>query len=992
MNTPVSTKFAHALIGRSLPLRAVTTLLAALFLVSSALLAPAALAQTGTIPEPPEGAWTIPANAADASVAPLDAVMPVDPSIIIGELPNGMRYFIKENPYPAGRADLRLAVKTGSLMEDDDQLGLAHFVEHMAFNGTERFEKQALIKALESFGMRFGAHINAYTSFDETVYMLHLPTDETVIVDTAFEILEDWVAAVSFEDVEVDKERGVVIEEWRLGLGAGSRVRDQQFPILFGGSRYAERLPIGTLESLENFDNDAVRRFYRDWYRPNLMAVIAVGDFDKHEVEQRIIEGFGGLTNPDNERPRVVYDIPEHTDTKFGITTDPEMQVEQVQVFHKMPMRPQGTHGSYRQTIIENLYGSMLNRRLTELAQQPRAPYLGAAASQGIFVPTREVYMIGAAVAPGGLERGLEALFSESARIAQQGFTETEFQREKSSQLRAFERVYTEKATQASELFVEEFQRAFLENESVPGIDYEWALYQRFMPEITLNEVNRVGSSWVSGQNRVVLVTAPETSAQTLPSEDELLAVLGSAGSGPMDRYVDTVTMEPLLPVIPEGGVITETTEFPEVGVTEWRLGNGARVVVKPTDFREDQVLFRAISPGGTSLAEDEEHIAALTAVNMVSASGFGRFSPRQITNMMADKVVNVAPRIDQLWEGFQGVASPRDLETMFQLVYLKFNFPRSDPMTFELITDQMRASFANENLSPEEALSEETRKTLTQDHFRRRSLSLEIIDEMDINKSYDFYLDRFADAGDFTFVFVGNFDLETIEPLVRDYIGTLPTTGREETWRDEGVYYPTGIIEKTVRKGTEPKSLTNLFFTGVPPEDTDEDVDEERVSRLRAVGAMGSILEVRLRELLREDLSGTYGVGVRSSITRIPHREYSISISFGSDPHRADELVGFVLAEIERLKESGPTAQEIANIKAQLTRSFEVNSRENGFWLQRLISTYQEDDPDPAGILDYLGRLDAITEESVWEAANTYFDLANYVRITLLPEEGSQR
>jgi len=952
--------------------------------------APSAFAQTGQIPDPPEGAWSIPANALDAAAAPGSAVMPVDPSIIIGELDNGLRYFIRENPYPVGRADLRLAVKVGSLLEDDDQLGIAHFVEHMAFNGTERYEKQALIKALESFGMQFGAHINAYTSFDETVYMLTIPTDEEIIVDTAFEILEDWAGGLAFEGEEIDKERGVVIEEWRLRLGAGTRVNEIQFPILFGGSQYATRLPIGTEESLQTFTHEAARRFYEDWYRPDLMAIIAVGDFDKEEMEQRIIEGFSGLTNPDNERPRITYDIPEHDETMFGVATDPEMQVEQVQVFHKMPIRPQGTHGSYRQTIIENLYGSMLNRRLRELAQQPNAPFLGAGASQGIFVPTREVFMIGAAVQPGGLAAGLAALFAESARIAQQGFTQTEFDREKSSQLRSFERLYTEKATQASEGFVEEFQRAFLENESVPGIDYEWALYQRYMPEITLDEVNAVGGSWVSGDNRVVLVTAPESSADTLPSEEELLAVLDNEGDGRMDRYVDTVVNRPLLRVVPSGGSITETKEYPEVGVTEWTLGNGARVVLKPTDFRQDQVLFRAFSPGGTSLSSDPDHIAALTAVNMVSASGFGSFSPREITNMMSDKVVDVSPRIEELWEGFTGVASPRDLQTLFELVYLKFNFPRADPVTFQLITDQMRAQFTSDAKSPEQVLQEETRRVITQDHFRRRSLTREIIDEMDIEKSYDFYIDRYADASDFTFVFVGNFDIATIEPLVKSYLGTLPSIDREETWVDEGVHYPEGVIEKTVYAGLEPKSLTNIWFTGVPPESDEELSDAEQAARSRAMGAMATILEVRLREVLREDLGGTYGVRVSGRMSRIPHAEYSLSISFGSDPERADELVGFVDAEIEKLKESGPTTQEVANVQAQMRRSFETSSRENGYWLNRLVSAYQNDS-DPTEIANYLDTVEALTPEAVHEAAMTYIDFANMVRITLMPES-SQR
>jgi zinc protease len=968
-----------------------SALIAVSVLLLASLAAPAFAQQIGQIPEPPEGAWSVPADPAVAASAPLPAVMPVDPSIIIDELDNGLRYFIRENPYPAGRADLRLVVRAGSLLEDDDQLGLAHFVEHMAFNGTERYAKQALITALESFGMRFGAHINAYTSFDETVYMLHVPTDQDVIIDTAFEILEDWAVGLSFEDEEIAKERGVVIEEWRLGLGAGSRVRDIQFPILFGGSRYAERLPIGTLESLQGFDPDAARRFYRDWYRPDLMAVIAVGDFDKEDIERRIRDGFGELENPDEPRPRPLYDIPEHEETRFAIATDPEAQYSQVQVFHKQPIRGQGTHASYRQTIVENLYTSMLNRRLTELAQQPEPPFLGAGASQGIFVPTREVFMIGCAVADGGLERGLRAVLDEAGRIAQQGFTATEFEREKASQLRSFERIYTEKATQPSELFVEEFQRAFLENESVPGIDYEWALYQRFMPEITLAEVNAVGGPWVSSRDRVVLVTAPQKEGLELPTEEELMAVLESAGMGPLGRYVDTVTSAPLLPYAPDPGSIVAETEHEDVGVHEWELSNGVRVVLKPTRFREDQVLFRAVSPGGTSLVADEEHVAALTAVNMVSASGFGNFSPREITNMLAGKVVNVSPFINQLEEGFEGIASPRDLETLFQLLHLKFNFPRADPGTFELITEQMRASLANDNATPEEAFQNELRRTLTQDHFRRRPFSAALVDEMDLQASYDFYLERFADAGDFTFVFVGNFELEAIRPLVLQYLGSLPSIDRDETWRDEGVTYPRGVIKKTVRKGVEPKSLTNIYFTGTPPESATDSGDEERTAAGRARAAMASILETRLREVLREDLGGTYGVQVRQSGQRIPHPEYAISIAFGSDPGRADELTGFVFAEIERLKESGPTLQEIDIVKAQMRRSFETSTNENGYWLAQLVSTYR-DDGDPSDILDYLETLDAITQESVREAANTYFDLDNYVQIVLLPEEGVVR
>ncbi len=955
------------------------------------------------IPKTPDGAWMLPANPEEAATAALDAVMPVDPDILIGELENGLRYYIRENSYPENRAALRLVVRTGSLLEDDDQLGIAHFVEHMAFNGTERFEKQALVKALESFGMRFGPVINASTSFDETIYMLRLPTDEEEILGTAFWVLEDWAQGVAFDDEEIDKERGVVIEEWRLGLGVGSRVNDQQLPLIFQGSRYAERNPIGTVESLETFEYDAAKRFYRDWYRPDLMAVIAVGDFDKRDIQSRIIEHFGHLEAPENPRPRPVFDIPEHEETLFGILEDPESPGSTVAVFHKLPIRPQGTHGTYRQKIVEGLYNSMFNRRLSEVAHQPNPPFLGASSSQGIFIPTREVYVIGAAVPDGGIEKGLEALYKEAKRVDLYGFTKTELDREKSQILRGFERIYTEKNIQDSGQFADEFQRAFLEGESVPGIDYEWALYQRFVPEITLDEVNRVGRQWLSDENRVIFVTAPEKDGLSLPGKEDLLAVLDKVADDGVLPYFDTTTTAPLLAELPEPGAIVEEKIIEEIDVTEWRLSNGVRVVMKPTDFREDQVLLRAFSPGGTSLASDEDFIAALSSVQVVASSGFGGFSPRQITNMLAGKVVEVNPTVSELEEGFAGGASPRDLETMFQLIYLKFTAPQADSGIFQLLTQQMRESLANAYVTPEEKFQRELQRTLTQEHFRRRPLSVDIIDEMDLQKSYEFYVDRFQDASDFTFVFVGNFTVEEMRPLVERYLGGLPSTGRVESWRDEGIDPPTGVVKRAVFAGVEPKSLTGIIFTGRPPgaeEAAEDEVEGEvgeaedssgGISQSRAMAAMGSILQVKLREEMREALSGVYTVQVDHSLSRRPDDEYSVSIFFGSDPDRVQELTSVIFDEIEKLKTDGPTEQDVANVRESMRRSRETAIKRNGFWLNQLLGAYRED-KDPRETLNYLEELAKITPAVIQEAAQAFFDTGNYVQISLFPEEMQER
>jgi len=907
-----------------------------------------------------------------ALAAPLDADMPVDPRIRVGQLDNGLRFWIRENTYPAKRAELWLVVRAGSMQEDKDQLGLAHFVEHMAFNGTKNFPKQELVTVLESFGMRFGAHVNASTGFDNTNYFLVIPTDREEIVDTAFQILEDWAHNVSLEAEEIDKERGVVIEEWRIGLGAGSRVRDQQLPVLFEGSRYAERLPIGDIEVLREFDHEALRRYYRDWYRPDLMGVIAVGDFDADAIEQKIREHFAGLVPaPDDARPRVYEQLEEAEGTRFAITTDPEATLSTVEFYQFQPLRRQAYHGSYRRSMIEGLFVRMFNRRLAEQAQAPNPPFLGAGASQDIFVPSSEAFVMGAGVPDGGVAVGLRAIFAELERVARYGFTETELNREKSQLMRIFENIYTDQEVQ---------DRAFLEGESTPGIDYEWALYQRFMPGIELDEVNRVGQEWLLDDDRVVLVTTPDKPGLVLPTEEQLLAAMDLGDTEWLRPYIDTTVDRPLISVEPLPGRIVEETTVDEIGVTEWVLSNGARVVIKPTDFRQEQVLLRATSPGGYSLVPDEDWVAASSAVQVVASSGFGGFSQREITTLLADKVATVRPIIGPLEEGLIGAAAPRDLEQMFQLAYITITEPSADETVFGMIRERMAVGLANRDMSPEAAFQETVQRTMSQDHPRRRPLSIDLLAEMDLEKSYLFYVDRFADVSDFTFVIVGNVQLDALRPLVEKYFASLPGDGREETWADEGIRMPRGVIKKTVLRGVEPKGLTTIVFSGVGP---DADVDTENES----LAAMSKVLQTRLREVLREDLGGTYGVQVSASVVDRPTSQFSVSVTFGSDPGRVDELAGEVFAEIERLKAVAPQQPEVDAVIESFRRSNELSLRENGFWLGRLVDAYDRD-KDPRKILQYEESLADITPEGVQQTAQRYFDFDNYVQISLLPED----
>lgn len=913
-----------------------------------------------------------------AKTAALDQKLPIGPNVTVGEFENGLRYYVRENRRPENRAELRLVVNTGSVMEDDDQLGLAHFVEHMAFNGTENFAKQELVKFMESIGMRFGPGLNATTSFDETIYMLQIPTDSPEVMETAFQIIEDWAHGLSLENEEIDKERGVIIEEWRRGRGAWARMLDKQFPILLKGSRYADRLPIGKKEVIESFDYDTLKRFYRDWYRPGLMAVIAVGDFEKSAVEKLIKQHFSDSPKASEPRPRTAFEVPDHEETLFAIATDKEAPNTSVAVYYKLPPREQDTVGSYRQRIIENLYNGMLNRRFSELTQKPDPPFLGAFSSRGLFVRSKEAYMLNAMVKNEGIIRGLEALFVESERVARFGFTPSELERQKREAMRSIERSYTEREKRNSGAHTGEYIRNFLQGEPIPGIEYEFELYKRFVPTITLEEVNQIGKEWITEQNRIIMANAPEKEGLKVPTEDELLAVLGDVEEKEITPYEDTVTDQPLLAEIPEPGDIVDTKTLEDLGITEWKLSSGVRVILKPTDFKDDEILFQALSPGGTSLALDEDYIPARTAAEVISAGGLGEFNAINLQKRLAGKAVRVRPNISDLEEGLFGSASPKDLETMFQLIYLTFTAPREDATIFNVLTTQIKASLANRGASPEIAFMDTLQTTMAQDHYRARPFTAETVDEMDLEKSFAFYKDRFADASDFTFIFIGNLDLETMKPLAQRYLGSLPSINREESWRDVGIEPPKGVIHKTVHKGIEPKSQTSILFTGP--------FQYDRPHR-NAIRAMEIVLQTRLREILREELGGTYSVQASASYFKIPDEEYRITINFGSDPQRVEELTKAIFQEIEALKTNGPSADEINDARAALYRGYETGVKQNGWWLTQLAYKYCLGE-DPNDLIIYEKSLEFLTPDVIQEAAKAYFNMENYVQVSLFPEK----
>jgi len=907
-----------------------------------------------------------------------DDLLAITPRIKTGTLDNGLKYFIRANKKPENRAEFRLVVKTGSVLEDNDQQGLAHFVEHMAFNGTKSFPKQDLINFMERVGMRLGPDVNAYTSFDETVYMLQVPTDSPHIFQKGLQILHEWASAVVFDGEEIDKERGVVVEEWRIGRGARERVQNKHNPVIFHASQYAERLPIGKKEVLDTCSYDALRRFYRDWYRPDLMAVILVGDFDLPAVEQQVRALFGGLKNPNPLRPRRQYVLPDHNESLISVATDAELPFTSVSMLFKRNEDEEKTVGDYRRDIIGALYDGMLNARIQERLRQPNPPFIFCFSGNSQFVGEKQAYQLFAAVKENAILEGFDAMLSEAFRIKQHGFTATELERQKKERLRALENSYNEREKTESRIHASELIRHFLRNEPVPGIEMEFEIHKQFLPGITLAELNSLANIRITPGNRIVTISAPKKENLVIPAEADFRGLLTSFDSKKLDPYVDNVSEQPLLPALPNAGSVIREGSHPKIGVTKWTLSNGARVFLKTTDFKNDEVLFAAHSDGGSSLAPDSIYLSAGWAASVVAQSGVGTFDATALQKTLAGKVVRVSPSIASLSEGLNGNASPQDLETLFQLVHLYFTSPRKDTASFSALLARQRAFLENQSVSPEGTFFDTVQVTMTNYHYRGRPLTLQLLKEINIDRAFSFYRERFADAGDFTFFFVGNFQLEAIKPLVEKYLASLPALKKKESWRDEKIMPPKGTTSKQVYKGIEPKSLVQLSLHGPFEWNRQNRYDFQ---------SMIELLRIKLREVMREEKGGVYGVQVFGSPTLHPRQEYRIQIAFGCDPQRVDELLTAVREQIDSLKLVPPNQTYIEKIQEIQRREREVSLKENRFWLNTIRSSFVNDE-NPEDVLLFPKQVDGLTAKAIHDAAIRFFDMKNVIQLVLYPEK----
>jgi zinc protease len=906
-----------------------------------------------------------------------DAALPFDTAVRRGTLPNGIHYLVRRNVKPENRAELRLVVNAGSILESDRQLGVAHFVEHMAFNGTRRFPKASLVNFLERVGVKFGPDLNAYTSFDETVYMLKVPTDTAAIVNTALDILEDWATGLAFDTTEIRKERGVVIEEWRTGRGAQMRLLYKQFPVLLRGSKYATRLPIGTRENLESFPDSVAFAFYRDWYRPDLMTVVAVGDFDPKAMEASIRQRFAHIPPARNPRVREYAAVPDHAETLVSIESDKEYPNATVQLLWLDSTRRVRTTSQFRRAIVNGLYDRMVNARLGEITQRADAPFAFASTSRGAFTRTKDAHLFFAAIKGSEFERAASALLAEAERVRRFGFTRTELDRARTEYLRSLEQRYAERDKTNSNVFASQYVSSALNGTPILGIADEQALALRFAPTVTLEEINTLAHASFPKTNRVVIVAAPDRPEFKLPEKSAMLAIFDRAAhDSTLRAYVDSTSDAPLVAAPPTPGKIVAERTLPETGILEWKLSNGARVLLKPTDFKRDEVLFGAQSPGGTSVLPDQDVGQAELASMALDAGGVGSFNATALTKKLAGKRADVSASIDDESEGLSGAASAKDLETMFQLAWLRVTQPRVDSGAVEALRNQARAALLNRRNDPSQIFRDTITLTMTQHHPRVRLFTPELFDSVDVRRALTIYRDRFADAGGFTYFLVGAFSPDSVRPLVERYIASLPAPTRTEQAKDVGIRPPTGVVERTVHAGIEPKAQSVLTFTGPC---------EYSMENRAVMGALRQLHDIRLREVLREDKSGTYGASVGGGCSHIPYPHYQMTVSFGSAPERTDELTKAVFSVIDSIKAGAVSDSNMTKIRELAVREHETAVKQNNSWLNAMMDA-DEDGRDPRDFLHVADLTLKVTKDQIRDAARTYLRMDQYAHFTLLP------
>ncbi len=907
--------------------------------------------------------------------------IPVDPSIKLGKLPNGLTYYIKKNAKPEKKVELRLVVNAGSVLEDNDQQGLAHFTEHMAFNGTKHFKKNELVSFLQSIGVEFGSDLNASTSFDQTIYILPIPLSDQANYRKGMQVLQDWASGLSFDKQEIDAERKVVLEESRLGKGADDRMFRKSYPIQYADSRYADRLPIGKDSILKSFAYDAVKRFYRDWYRPDLMAVIAVGDIDVAETEKLIMEYFGSLKNPVSPRRRTVYTLPARGKNEAVVLTDEEATMVLAQFsYSPVERKPETTLQEYKDGLAKRLFSTLLNQRLGELAQTANPPYVFAGTGFGSYARGYDAFSGYVMAGKKGADSALHTVLTEIKRVSSFGFTAGELERAKKQLLAGMERAYNNRDKTESAQLADEYIRNFVDQEAIPGIQNEYNYVTRLLPVISLDEVNRVAGTLKENERLFVSIQAPEKSQAQLPSREALLTLTEKSLNSKVAAYEEKSVASALLKKQPTAGKITRESTNTELGVTELQFSNGAKVIIKPTNFKADEIILTAFRKGGYSTYGVADKFSASFASRVVQQMGIGDFSPVDLRKFLAGKQVTVNTNIAPFSTNMSGNSTVKDLETLLQLVYLNLTSPRKDEGLFTGWKEKQKTTVQFMMADPTTAFIDTVFNTL----YKGQPLApvnfpkAADYDKVDLEKVMSIYSDLTGDANDFTFIFTGNINADAARSLLSTYIGGLPAKASQAAYHDNGVRPVKGVYDISYYKGTEPKSFIFNCYSG--------DVVYSEELKLKTE-VLTEILNIKIIEELREKIGGIYGGGMYGSIVQVPYSHYNLVLQLPCGPENVDKLRIAANEAIAKLKKNGPEQKDLDKVKKTMIEKFRVSKQDNHYWAQALQGIYLDGD-NAASVLRYEEIVNAVDISGIQRAAALLFDGKNEIKAVLYPEK----
>ena len=908
----------------------------------------------------------------------MESKLPVDAKVKIGKLDNGLTYYIRQNKKPEQKVELRLVLNAGSILEDEDQQGLAHMAEHMAFNGTTRFKKNDIVSFLQDIGVGFGNDLNAYTGFDETVYILPIPTDKPGNLDKGFQVLEDWAHNVTYLDDDINGERAIILEESRMGKGANERIFRKVYPRLFEGSKYAKRLPIGVDSIIKNFPVNNIRRYYKEWYRPDLMAVVVVGDIEVAKAEAMVKKYFAGLTNPANARKREYAEVPSYTSSQAMVVTDKEATGYRVAFnYPAFKKEPAVTVGDYRKDLIEKMFVSMLNERLQELTQKENPPFIYGGADFESYARGYQSFNAMAAAGTGDIQKAGNALAEEIERVKRFGFTAAELQRAKKTMLAHYETTYNNRAKTESADYVEEYMNNFLMQEPIPGIEKEFEYAKAMLPSITLDEVNAVSKPIKDQQNLFVYMSGPEAKdSMPLLTEKELLAIIDAKAKADIKPYEEKAIASNLLSKEPKAGKVLAITKNAILGTTDYKLSNGVTVTLKPTDFKNDQIIMGATRPGGKNSygLADKFNAEYMTAVT--GAMGVGNFSPADLGKALAGKTVNVNPVFTTISDGFQGSSSVKDLETMFQLTYLHCTAPRGDTALFRAYVQRNKLQFAMISANPQAAFVDTMYKTLFNNNPLAQVLvpSSAYFDKISYDRVLEIHKERFGDLSGMHFVFAGSFKESDIKPFIEKYIASLPTTGKKFTFTDNKVRPISGKKTFVLNKGKEDKSLILAFYSGEMPYSEDIELKAQ---------ALSEVLNIRIIEELREKIQGIYGGGTSADVGKYPYPNYNFVVQLPCGPEKVDTLVKAIKKEFSEMVAKGPDTTYLNKVKKQWLEQHKLNSKDNGFWVERLLQ-YKLQGGNADRFVHYEKYVKMLTPKDVQQAAKLMLDGNEFVAIQM--------